>query len=221
MQAKYCGPCQVLKRLGEVDYLVGTPDRRKTKRVVHVNLMKRYLARQSEHVLVVTDEPVLVSDTGNSKAFLDNINMDHLNQSQIDDLTHVLCNFQSVFSDMPGKTTLVSHDVRLLEGARPVRQSPYPLHPERLELVNKEIKELLKLGIIEESESTWAAPIVLVPKPDGTMRLCTDFRKLNAVTVPDPFPMPRVETLINRVGQAKFLTKLDMTKGYWQVPIAP
>ena len=217
LQAKYCGPYQVLKRLGEVDYLVGTPDRRKTKRVVHVNLMKRYLARQSEHVLVVTDEPVLVSDTGNSKAFLDNINMDHLNQSQIDDLTHVLCNFQSVFSDMPGKTTLVSHDVRLLEGARPVRQSPYPLHPERLELVNKEIKELL----IEESESTWAAPIVLVSKPDGTMRLCTDFRKLNAVTVPDPFPMPRVETLINRVGQAKFLTKLDMTKGYWQVPIAP
>src|ERR1043165_2030263 len=224
LQAKYCGPYQVLKRLGEVDYLVGTPDRRKTKRVVHVNLMKRYLARQSEQVLLVNDDAdvhVLISETDKSETFLEEINMNHLSQNQVDDLTHVLLKFQSVFNDIPGKTTLVSHDVRLVEGARPVRQSPYPLHPERLALVNREVKDLLKLGIIEESESTWAAPIVLVPKPDGSLRLCTDFRKLNTVTVPDPFPMPRVETLINRVGQAKFLTKLDMTKGYWQIPIAP
>ena len=224
LQAKYCGPYQVLKRLGEVDYLVGTPDRRKAKRVVHVNLMKKYLARQGEKVLVVDSEPevnVLISDTGMSTSFLESVNMEHLNQSQIDDLTNVLCKFQSVFSDKPGRTTVVSHDVKLMDGVRPMRQSPYQLHPDRLKLVNKEIEELLQSGIIEESESPWAAPIVLVPKPDGTLRLCTDFRKLNAVTIPDPFPMPRVETLINKVGQAKFLTKLDMTKGYWQIPIAP
>jgi len=224
LQAKYCGPYEVLQRLGEVDYLVGTPDRRKTKRVVHVNLMKRYLTRQTEDVLLVVNEPemhVLVSDSSNSESFLQNVKMDHLNQHQIDDLTNVLCKFQSVFSDTPGQTTLVSHEVRLVDGARPMRQSPYPLHPERLEVVNREIKELLQLGIIEESESPWAAPIVLVPKPDGSLRLCTDFRKLNSVTIPDPFPMPRVETLINKIGQAKFLTKLDMTKGYWQIPVAP
>jgi hypothetical protein len=221
LQAKYCGPYQVLQRLGEVDYLVGTPDRRKTKRVVHVNLMKKYLTRQSDSVMEDSGMHVLVSDVNNDKSFLDDVDMLHLSQSQIDDLTHVLCQFQSVFSDKPGRTTLVSHDIRLVEGARPMRQSPYPLHPERLELVNREVKELLKLGIIEESDSAWAAPIVLVPKPDGTLRFCTDFRKLNAVTIPDPFPMPRVETLINKVGQAKFLTKLDMTKGFWQIPIAP
>lgn len=54
-----------------------------------------------------------------------------------------------------------------------------------------------------------------VPKPDGSGRLSTDFRKLNAVTVPDPFPMPRVEALID-----KFMTRLDMTKRYWQIPIS-
>src|SRR5688572_31131885 len=154
LQAKYCGPYVIEKRLGEVDYLVGTPDRRKTKRVVHVNLMKRYLPRQGEKVMVVDIEPethVLVTDTSTPTSFLESVNMDHLNQSQIDDLTNVLCKFQYVFSDMPGKTTLVSHDVKLMEGVRPMRQLPYPLHPERLKLVNEEIEELLQSGIIEES----------------------------------------------------------------------
>ena len=59
----------------------------------------------------------------------------------------------------------------------------------------------------------------MVPKSDGTLRLCTDFKKVNAVTVPDPFPLPRVEDLLDRVGQSKYLTKLDMTCGYWQVPL--
>ena len=58
----------------------------------------------------------------------------------------------------------------------------------------------------------------MVPKVDGTLRLCTDFRKVNNCTVPDPFPLPRIEDLIDRVGKAKYLTKLDMTRGYWQVP---
>jgi len=59
----------------------------------------------------------------------------------------------------------------------------------------------------------------MVPKADGTLQLCTDFRKVNNCTVPDPFPLPRIEDLIDRVGKAKFLTKLDMTHGYWQVPL--
>ena len=59
----------------------------------------------------------------------------------------------------------------------------------------------------------------MVPKSDGTLRLCTDFKKVNAVTVPDPFPLPRVEDLLDRVGKSKYLTKLDMTRGYWQVPL--
>ena len=55
---------------------------------------------------------------------------------------------------------------------------------------------------------------------DGTGRLCADFRRLNAVTVPDPFPMPRIDALLDRLGGAVFMTKLDMTKAYFQVPVA-
>lgn len=63
--------------------------------------------------------------------------------------------------------------------------------------------------------------ILLVPKPAGTGRLCVDFRRLNALTEPDPFPMSRIDTLLDRLGGAHFMTKLDMTKAYFQVPITP
>jgi len=59
----------------------------------------------------------------------------------------------------------------------------------------------------------------MVSKADGTLRLCTDFRKVNNCTVPDPFTLTRIEDLIDRVGKAKYLTKLDMTRGYRQVPL--
>ena len=57
----------------------------------------------------------------------------------------------------------------------------------------------------------------MVKKADGGWRLCTDFRKLNSVTEPDPFPLPRVDELLDKVGKAQYLTKLDMAKGYHQV----
>ena len=75
------------------------------------------------------------------------------------------------------------------------------------------------MGIITHSDSPWASPIVIVPKPDGSIRLCVDYRRVKSFTVPDPFPLPRVEVLVNKLGQANYLTKVDMTRGYWQVPL--
>jgi hypothetical protein len=224
LQAKYCGPYVVLERLGLVDYLVSTPDRRKSKRVVHVNLMKKYTVRQNDDVAVnvceAVDQVLMVGvpemQTVTLEEKLASCNVD---SGQMNELRGLLKSFEHVFSVLPGKTSVVTHHIELVEGAKPVRQTPYRLHPEKLARVNQEIDELLKAGIIEKSESPWAAPILVVPKPDGSGRLCTDFRKLNALTVPDPFPMPRVEVLIDRVGKAKFMTKLDMTKAYWQVPL--
>lgn len=68
------------------------------------------------------------------------------------------------------------------------------------------------------SSSPWASPCLLVPKSDGSWRLCTDYRKLNAVTVQDPYPMPRIDDLIEEIGGSRFLTKIDLLKGYYQVP---
>ena len=80
---------------------------------------------------------------------------------------------------------------------------------------------MLKGGIIQPSHSSWAAPIVLVPKKDGSLRICVDYCKFNVVTTPDPFPIPRVEDLLNGMSSAKFITILDLARGYWQVPMEP
>ena len=114
---------------------------------------------------------------------------------------------------------MIEHAIYLEANAKPVRQMPYRLHPERLKVVDSEISQLLREGIIEPSDSPWAAPIVMVPKADGSLRMCTDFRKLNSVTVPESFPMPRMESLLDKLGGARYLTKLDMTKGYYNIPI--
>ncbi len=80
---------------------------------------------------------------------------------------------------------------------------------------------MLNLGVIEESHSDWASRIVLVPKTDGSVRFCVDYRKVNAVSKFDAYPMPRVDELLDRLGAAHIYSTLDLTKGYWQIPLPP
>ena len=77
--------------------------------------------------------------------------------------------------------------------------------------MRKEIDEMQAAGVIEPSNSQWAAPMVLVDKKDGTMRMCVDYRRLNAASLSDAYPMPRVEDLIDGLGRAKFITTLDLS----------
>ncbi|XP_073764991.1 uncharacterized protein [Danio rerio] len=69
--------------------------------------------------------------------------------------------------------------------------------------------------------SDWASPIVLVPKTDGSVRFCVDYRKVNAVSKFDAYPMPRIDELLDRLGAARYYSTLDLTKGYWQMPLSP
>ena len=71
------------------------------------------------------------------------------------------------------------------------------------------------------STSPWSSPSLLVPKSDQTPRFCNDYRKVNSITKPDSFPLPRMDDCVDRVGSAKYVTKLDLLKGYWQVPLTP
>ena len=121
---------------------------------------------------------------------------------------------------MSRRTTLVHHKIPT-QDAPPIRLPPYRLANHSKEFLRAEIQTLLKQGIIEPSSSPWVAPILLVAKKDGSQRMCVDYRKLNSTTIGDPYPLPHIEELINGIGASKFITTLDLTKGYYQVPVAP
>lgn len=80
---------------------------------------------------------------------------------------------------------------------------------------------LVENGFAVPSTSSWSSPCLLDTKSDGSPRFCTDFRKVNSVTVPDAYPLPHIDDCIDEIGSATFVTKLDMLKGYWQVPLTP
>ncbi len=141
---------------------------------------------------------------------------DHLSPRQLTDLAQLQADFADVFSPLPGRTDLVKHHIETLP-----REVAYRLPEHKKNVVREELKAMLNLGVIEESHSDWASPIVLVPKTDGSVRFCVDYRKVNAVSKFDASPMCRVDELLDRLGAARFYSTLDLTKGYWQIPLSP
>jgi len=142
----------------------------------------------------------------------------HLKESQIRDLLELLLEFKDIFKDLAGLTNLIEHDVILTE-AKPIKQYPYRLNPYKREIVKREVQYMLDNQLISPSSSSWSSPVVLVDKGQNQHRLCFDYRKVNAVTQSGRFPIPRIEDCIDQIGQAKFITKIDLLKGCWQVPL--
>ena len=89
------------------------------------------------------------------------------------------------------------------------------------EELRNEVDSILKMEVVRPSTSPYASPIVMVKKKDGSNRVCVDFRKLNRITEVDSEPMTTAEDLFCRLSGKKYLSKIDLTKGYWQIPVAP
>ena len=87
------------------------------------------------------------------------------------------------------------------------------------ESLRKYIADMIKVGVIRESSSLYASPVVVVKKKDNTNSVCVDYRKLNKLTVFDPEPMPTAEHLFQKLNGDKFYSKIDLSKGYWQITI--
>ena len=144
--------------------------------------------------------------------------MEHLASDQKKDLALLVNRFLSVFQDVLSRTSVLEHDVDV-GNAVPIRQHPYRVNSKKREVMRSEVAYLLQNGMAKPSNSSWSSPCILVPKPDGTSRLCTDYRRVNSVTVPDSFPLPRIDDCVDRIGSAAYVSKLDLLKGYWQVPL--
>ena len=115
-------------------------------------------------------------------------------------------------------TDIVQHQVKLTSNT-PVHCKPYRLSYATRQELKKDIREMLDLGIIRESKSPYASPVMIVKKSDGSNRVCVDYRKLNKLTVFDLEPMPTAEELFQKTGY-KFFSKIDLSKGYWQIKVS-
>ncbi|KAL2923040.1 Transposon Ty3-I Gag-Pol polyprotein [Bienertia sinuspersici] len=114
----------------------------------------------------------------------------------------------------------VDHEIELELGARPPAMSPYRMAPPELEELRKQLKELLDAGFIRPSKAPYGAPVLFQRKHDGSLRMCIDYRALNKITVKNKYPIPLVADLFDRLGKARYFSKLDLRLGYWQVRIA-
>jgi hypothetical protein len=102
----------------------------------------------------------------------------------------------------------------------PVFAKSRRLDPEKLQIAKAEFKRLESAGIIRSSTSLWASPLHMVPKNDGSWRPCGDYRRLNSVTAPDKYPLPNMQDLSNGLHGCTVFSKIDLVKGYHQIPVA-
>ena len=229
LEAAWQGPYTVIEKVGPVDYKLSMPKRRGKTNVFHVNMLRAWKEDGSTQALYLDQEYYSLGshyneeDTGlNEKqnGSMEDINVNgELSDNEREQLMSLLNEFSDVFSYQPGRTALAEHKI-FLKTERPVRQRAYRIPHSYREQVKEELREMERIGVIRPSTSEWASPLIVVPKKDGSLRLCVDFRKLNEVSEFDAYPMPRVDEILDRLGQANYISSIDRTKGYWQIPLA-
>ena len=240
MQARYYGPYTVDKKLSDVYYIVNTPWRGKQKQLCPINMLKKYIDRDSSVIPTVNlvntvppeqnqmdseDMNFVQSDHASSKLKNSDILKDldqklsHLSSDKRLELKQLILEYEHLFQDIPSKTDKIYHDVELIDGSKPVKQHPYRMNPVKQHILREKVQYLLDIDSIEPSQSEWSSPCILLPKPDGTFRTCTNYRKVNSVTKTDTFPIPRIDDCIDNIGQAKYVRKIDLPKGFWQIPL--
>jgi hypothetical protein len=109
--------------------------------------------------------------------------------------------------------------IELKPGITPIYNTPYRMATPELAKLNEHIKELLEKGFVRPSSSPWGAPVIFVPKKDGTQRLCMDYHALNEVTVKNKYPLPRIDDLFDQLCGASVFSKIDLQSGYHQLKI--
>ncbi|GJP71846.1 hypothetical protein CLOP_g2635 [Closterium sp. NIES-67] len=142
-------------------------------------------------------------------------------QKKIKDL---LKEFQDILpDDLPDELPPYrTHQHEIVEepGSKPTFRAPYRLSPTELADMKKQIEYLLAEGLIRPSTLPYGAPVLFTPKPDGSLRMCIDYRALNKQTIKNKYPIPRIDDLLDQLQGATVFSKLDLRSGYWQIRMA-
>ena len=220
------GPFKVTKVLNDgLNYELDTGKTHKQHGMFHINLLSKWQSRDEIATLVMPESPEMplphepdVPQFTSENTWEDLVMSYELSKPQEIQVKKLLQEYADVFSGKPNVRNAAIHQIDT-DDSPPIRCSQYKVLQRLASEVNKEIDKMLELGIIRPSNSPWASPVVVIPNPDRTMRFCVDYRKLNSVTKMDAYPIPSKERMIEKVASVKFITMLDMTNGYWQVPL--
>ena len=224
------GPYKVVEVVNRMDYKI---DVNGVVSTYQANMLKQYVERRNElsHCLLSAEAIESADDDDiedfplddctfptaqKPESFRDVSISNTLTSEQRKEVETLMKQYPDVLSSLPGRTDQIQHDIKLLT-SEPIRTKGYSIPYKTRSVMETEIQDMLDLGVIEPSISPYSSPIVLVPKKDGSVRFCIDFRKLNKVTEFDAEPMPNMEEIINRMSGHKYFTKMDLSKGYWQV----
>lgn len=147
--------------------------------------------------------------------------VDSLNDEQKVQLNNIQLLFNQINTDKVGlgKTHLLEHIINTGDYP-PIKQKYYRLSPNKQAALEKEVDRMLEAGIVEPSHSPWNSPVVMVEKPNGDLRLCLDSRKVNSVSKSDAYPLPYVNYILDNLRDAKYLTSLDLSAAYHQIPLS-
>ena len=213
LKESWHGPYEVLDRKSRVDYKVKVG--RGRSKVLHINNMKRYHPRGEEvlRLAIVAEDWEKDEDVGTrmSGTCLD---------FSGEEVVRMKEDYPEIFSDLPGRTNVCRLSINTGE-AEPRASHPYRIPDKLKEGVRNEVMKLVELGIAVPSVSPWASPVVPVPKSDGTVRICIDYRRVNEITEGDPYYMVTLEEILERVGNSRVMSKLDLAKGFYQVEVEP
>ena len=125
--------------------------------------------------------------------------------------------FQPPDSVPPERT--VKHHITLKPNALLICRAPYVVGDDKLRSMREQIQQLQQQGWIEPSAAPWGSSVLFVRKKEKVFRMCSDFRDLNALTLDDSFPLPRVEIILHRAGGATIFSKLDLASGFHQIAL--
>ena len=139
-------------------------------------------------------------------------------RNQLETLLHKHKEAFALSEEHLGRTSILKHEIHTGD-SKPIRIPPRRIPSALLPEVNTLIDNMLKKEVIQPSTSPWSAPVVLVKKKNGDLRLCVDYRQLNQVTRRDAFPLPRIDDLFDGLAGSRFFSTLDLASGYWQVEV--